>query len=153
MKKLAIIAVLALAAVSASATDVGLRVGRVAGTESSVAGVTTVGATVGQHFGAIGAEVAYDRAMVGATSLSRYSVVGSYDVAKVAGATVAAKAGAVFIDPTVGANGYAALIGAGVSYPLTKNVSLVADYAYQVGQNRVKLFNGNTVSVGTKYSF
>jgi len=153
MKKLAIIAILATAAVAASATDLGLRVGRVAGAETSVVGVATEGVTLGQKFGTFGAEVAYDRALVGASSLSRYSLVGTYDVAKVAVATVTAKAGGVFIDPTVGANGYAALVGVGASYPLTKNVSLVADYAYQVGQDRVKLFNGNVVSIGTKYSF
>ena len=47
----------------------------------------------------------------------------------------------------------AGLVGAGVSYPLTKQVSATADYSYQFGQKRVDQFNGNTVAVGLKYSF
>jgi len=148
MKKLAIIAILATMAAAASATDIGLRVGRNAGTETNNAGVT-----VGQSFGTFGAEAAFDRSTVGAVNVDRYSLLGSYEVAKVAGASVALKAGAAFINPAAGKDGYAGLVGVGVSYPVAKNIKLVADYAYQEGQDRVRGYNGNTVSAGVKYSF
>ena len=153
MKKLAIMTILAVAAVAASATDVGLRVGRLGGANTNDAGLTGAGVTVGQQFGAYGAELAYDRALIGKSSVSRYALVGSYPVASFKGVSFAAKVGGAYIDPTAGANGYAATVGVGATYPLWKNVNLVADYSYQVGQDRVKSFNGNLVTVGTKYSF
>ena len=51
------------------------------------------------------------------------------------------------------ADGYAALVGAGVSYPLSKTVALTADYRYQAGQSKVSQFDGSTVAFGAKYSF
>lgn len=148
MKKLAIIAILASISAAASATDIGLRVGRNGGTETNNAGVT-----IGQSYGALGAEAAFDRSTVGVVNVDRYSLLGSYEVAKVAGATVAVKAGAAYIDPARGHDGFAALVGVGASYPVTKKVSVVADYAFQEGQTRVRGYNGNTVSAGVKYSF
>ena len=153
MKKLAIMTILAVAAVAASATDIGLRAGRMGGVATNDAGLTGAGVTVGQQFGKFGAEIGYDRAYMGTSSVSRYSLVGSYPIGTYKQASFAAKAGVAFIDPSVGVNGYAATVGAGVSCPLTKKVSLVADYAYQAGQDRVKSYNGNIVTVGTKYSF
>jgi outer membrane autotransporter protein len=50
-------------------------------------------------------------------------------------------------------DGYAALVGAGVSYPLNKQVALTGDYRYQAGQSRISSLNGNTISAGLKYSF
>ncbi len=147
MKKLAIMAALAVAAISASAVEVGVR-----GTHNVDAAADSVGVTVGQKFGAIGVEGAFDRSTRGSANVNKFSLVGSYDVAKVAGITLAPKVGVSFIDP-VGVNGYAASVGVGASYPLLKNVSLVADYSYQRGQERVRAFNGNQVSAGVKYSF
>jgi len=153
MKKLAIMTILAVAAVTASATDIGLRVGRLGGAATNEVGLTGAGVTLGQQFGAFGAELSYDRALINTSSVSRYAVVGSYPLLNYSGMILAAKAGVAFIDPTAGTNGYAVTLGAGASYPLTKNVNLVADYSYQAGQDRVKSFNGNLVTVGTKYTF
>jgi outer membrane autotransporter protein len=148
MKKIVIATILAAAALAASAADVGIRFGRNAGPDTNNAGVT-----VGQKFGNVGAELAFDRSTVGNNNVNRFSLTGSYDVAKVFGATVSAKAGAAQLNPSVGSTGYAATVGAGLAYPVTKNVSLTADYAFQKGQDRVRAFNGNTVSAGVKYSF
>ena len=148
MKKFAIMAVLVVATASASAIEVGIR-----GVHTSKSSGDMVGVTVGQSFGAFGAEAAYDRTTRGAANVNRWSLVGTVPVAKYAGVSFAAKAGAVFVDPSVSKNGYAVVAGVGASYPLTKNVSLVADYAYQVGQDRVRSFNGNQVSAGVKVSF
>jgi outer membrane autotransporter protein len=51
------------------------------------------------------------------------------------------------------ADGYAAVVGAGVSYPISKKVALTTDYRYQAGQSRVNTFDGSTLLVGAKYSF
>jgi len=146
MKKLAIIAILAAVTGVASAADVGLHIGRGAGANGA-------GVVVGQNFGKLGVEAAFDRTVDGTVNVNRYSVVGSYPVATFANVTFAAKAGAAFTDPAVGVNGYSAVVGVGVSYPVTKTVSLVADYAYQRGQDRVSFADGNYVSAGLKYSF
>lgn len=148
MKKLAIIAILAASVSAAMAADVGLRVGRNTGSDTSMVGVT-----VGMPVGRFGAEAAFDRSTVGAINVNRYSLVGSYPVATVMGATVAAKAGAAVIDPSVGSNGLVGVVGVGVSYPLTKNVNLVADYAYQRGASSVRAYSGNMFTAGAKYSF
>ncbi len=146
MKKLAIIALLAVAG-AASAADLGLRYGHNAGTRSDATGVT-FGTTVG----AFGAELSYDRTN-GVARNDRYALVGSYPLTKIGAATLSAKAGAAYIRPGVGQSGYAGVVGLGLAYPLTKTVSLTADYGYQSGQSRVNAFNGNLVTVGVKYSF
>ena len=150
MKKLAIASILALAAVTASAMEVGVNGSYDFGGSNERPGG---GITVGEKFGKVGITAGFDRYSKG-TDQDKWSLVGSYDVATVAGATVAVKAGAVYLDNAgKTADGYAALVGAGVSYPLTKTVSLTADYRYQAGQTRVDKFNGNSVAFGAKYSF
>ena len=150
MKKLAIASLLALAAVSASAVEVGVNGSYDFGGANDRPGA---GITVGEKFGKVGVTAGFDRYTKG-TDQNKWSLVGSYDVATVAGATVAVKAGAMYIDNAGRvADGYAAVVGAGVSYPLNKTVSLTADYRYQAGQSRVNTFDGSTVLVGAKYSF
>jgi hypothetical protein len=150
MKKLAIASVLALAALSASAVEVGVNGSYDFGGSNERPGA---GVTVGQKFGKMGVTAGFDR-YTKTTDQNKWSLVGSYDVATIAKTTVAVKAGAVYLDNTGSvANGYAALVGAGVSYPLTKTVALTADYRYQAGQSRVDQFDGSTISTGVKFSF
>ena len=148
MKKLAIITLLATVAGLASAADVGVRFNHNGGNNTSGFGIT-----VGQKFGSLGVDLAADRSAVASTDVNRFSLVGSYDLANVYGVTVAAKAGAAFIDAEGQKHGGALLGGIGASYTVTKKINLVADYAYQQGQDRVRTWNGNTVSAGVKYSF
>lgn len=147
MKKLVIIAMLAITSLAASATDFGLRVGRNDTTETNNAGLT-----VSQKFGKFGVEAAYDR-MVTGNDNTRYSLVGTFDFAKFGAATLTSKAGLAYIEPRAAETGYAGLIGVGASYALTKDISLTADYAYQKGQDRMAAQNGNIYSAGVKYSF
>jgi len=49
--------------------------------------------------------------------------------------------------------GWAGLVGAGLSIPVTSKVSATIDYRYQVGQTRVDSLNGSSVLVGAKYAF
>jgi outer membrane autotransporter protein len=149
MKKIALATVLALAATLASAVEVGVTGNRdFAGTDRNGYGVT-----LGQQYGKVNATAGFERFTKGSNDLDRYSLVGGYDVAKLGKTTVTAKAGVAYLQPQTGSTGYAALVGAGVSYPLTKTVSLTADYRYQVGQDRVDQYNGSTVGAGLKVSF
>lgn len=152
MKKLAIIATLALAAMTASATDISMNFSQMPALDYNAAGVSTVGVTVNQNLGTFGVQAGYDRSMVKAEHLTRYSVLGTYDFAKIQKAVFTAKAGGAYLDS--GADtGYAALVGVGVSYPVAKKVSLTADYTYQYTNSNMSAHNGNMVGVGVKYSF
>lgn len=150
MKKYLISALLAVAAVgSASALEVGVSGGRLLDkTNRNVFGVS-----VGQKVGKFGLTGSVDRTAVGALDQNRFKLVGSYDVVKLGGVAVSAKAGAAYLHNQNATSGYALVAGVGVDVPVTKNVSLVADYSYQFGQNRVDDFNGPTVTVGAKYTF
>jgi opacity protein-like surface antigen len=150
MKKIAIATLLALAAVSASAVEIGVNGSYDFGGANDRPGA---GITVGQKFDKFGVTAGFDRYTKG-TDQNKWSLVGSYDVATIGKTTIAVKAGAMYIDNTGRvADGYAALVGAGVSYPLSKTVALTADYRYQAGQSRVNTFDGSTVLFGAKYSF
>ena len=148
MKKIAIASLLALAAFSASAVEVGVN-----GSYDFDSSRPGAGVTVGEKFGKFGVTAGFDRYTKG-TDQDKFSLVGSYDVATIAKTTVAVKAGAAYLSNTGNvADGYAALVGVGASYPLTKTVALTADYRYQAGQSKVNQFNGSTVALGAKYSF
>jgi len=152
MKKTLLAALLATLAISASALEIGV-VGSGEFVKGSHTPVDGMGLTLGQHFGAFSATVEADRQST--TNVNKYSLIGGYDVATVAGATVTAKAGVGYNDnqAVVHSNRYFALVGAGISYPVTKSVAVTADYRYQADRNPVHQLDGSTVLVGAKYSF
>ena len=147
MKKVILAAAL-FASLGAQAVEVGINASRDTANQDR----TGYGLTVGQKFDKVGITAGIDQYKTG-VDLSKYSLVGSYDVTKVGAATVAVKAGVAYLDQKKAVDGYAALVGAGVSYPLNKELALTADYRYQAGQSRVSNLNGNTVSAGLKYTF
>lgn len=110
------------------------------------------GLTVGEHFGAFSATAGFDTYSE-TSKLNKFSLVGGYDVTKIGSATLTAKVGVAFLDQKAEGDGYAALVGAGVSIPVTTNVAATADYRYQTGQSRVSTLNGGSVLVGAKYAF
>lgn len=147
MKKVIFIAAL-FAATAASAVELGINASRdMANTDRNGYGIT-----LGQKFDKVGVTAGFDRYTTG-TDLNKYSLVGSYDVATVGSATIAVKAGVAYLDQKNTTDGYAALVGAGVSYPLSKQVALTADYRYQAGQSKVSSLDGSTISAGLKYAF
>ena len=152
MKKTLLAALLATLAISASALEIGV-VGSGEFVKGSHHPVDGMGLTLGQHFGAFSATAEADRQST--TDVNKYSLVGGYDVATVAGVTVTAKAGVAYLDnqTLVHSNRYAGVVGAGVSYPVAKSIALTADYRYQADRNTVHQLDGSTVSVGAKYSF
>ena len=151
MKKFAMMVILAAAATAAVTTamaaDVGVRYSSNGNTLADNGGIT-----INQNIGKYGVEGVFTRSSTG-TSVDQYSLLGTYDTVSVLGLTVTSKAGFAYLQPTGAQTGYAAVVGAGVSIPVTKNVKAAVDYTYQRGQNRVSSFDGNTVSAGLKYSF
>lgn len=81
------------------------------------------------------------------------SVVGAKDVAKFGSATIAVKAGGAYADIKGISTGYAAIVGASATVPLTKKVSASLNYSYQAGQDKVSTQDGNRLTAGLKYSF
>jgi hypothetical protein len=149
MKKIAIASVLALAAISASAVDVGVTAAHdYAGENRNAYGVT-----IGQSYGAVGVTSGFDRANKGANNQDRFTLVGSYNVAKFGPATVSVKAGGAYLDNQTDADGYALLVGAGVSVPIANKVSVGLDFTRQYGQDRVNVFDGNRWTASIKYAF
>lgn len=119
-------------------------------------GLTTdrpgVGITLGEKFNRYGVTIGVEQYTENANQV-KYSLVNSYDLVKVLGATVSVRGGAVYMNNSQGADGFAWVGGVGAAYPVTKEVSLTAEFRHQIGQDRVSQFDGNTVLVGAKYAF
>lgn len=154
MKKVLLALALSLGLIgTASAVNFGINGGVITGSnDGGVAGVT-----VGEKFGKISVDAGFARGWQDITTSDRWTVVGGYDVAKVAGVTVAPKVGYAYLNnsSTTAKNrtpsASAALVGVGVSYPVTKQIAATADYAYQFSSNSNNI--GNIVTAGLKYSF
>jgi hypothetical protein len=150
MKKLAIASMLAVAAISASAVEVGV-------TSTTDYSAPTArqgfGVSVGQQYGKVSVAGGFERFTKGANDQDRYSVTAGYDVAKFGAVTVTPKVAVAYLNNQTTSNGYALAVGVGATLPLTKQVSAGVDVARQYGQDRVKDSNGNAVTVGLRYAF
>jgi outer membrane autotransporter protein len=149
MKKIAIATIIALAAGAASALELGVTGAR----DYSGTGTNGYGITVGDKAGKLGGAVGFQRFDYTGNRQDRFTLIGSYDVATVGPATFAVKAGGAYLDNQTGSNGLAAVVGAGVSVPVTKAISVGLDVTRQFGQDRVSQFDGNMVTAGVKLSF
>jgi opacity protein-like surface antigen len=147
MRKFILLAAL-LTSMGVQAVELGVNASR----DTANTDRTGYGLTIGQKFDKWGVTAGFDRYTTG-TDLNKYSLVTSYDVAKVGLATIAVKGGVAYLDQKNTTDGYAALVGAGVSYPLTKELALTADYRYQAGQSKVSSLDGSTIVAGVKFSF
>jgi len=180
MKKIVIASLIALTVVSASALEIGLTVGNNYAKNSAsranepIIGPmqwsngtdrTEYGITVGEKFGKVGIAAGFARSS-GGTPITiptdgpyrdqvqdRYSLVAGYDVAKFGPVTLTPTLGVAYLNNARDADGYAMTVGVGASVPVTKKISLTANYARQYGQDRVDQFNGNRVNVGVAYKF
>lgn len=149
MKKIAIASIIALAATTASAWEVGVTAAR----DYSGDNRNAVGVHLGQKYGAVGVGVEFDRAVRGADDQNRYSLVGTVDVAKVGPASLYVKGGGGYLDNQTSQDGYAVFLGGGVSVPVIKNVAATLDITRQYGQSRVSQYDGNRATLGLRYSF
>ena len=147
MKKIILVSAL-LASMGAQAVELGINASR----DMANSDRSGYGFTIGEKYDKVGITAGFDRYTTG-TELNKYTLVGSFDVAKIGASTVAVKGGVAYVDQKNTTDGYAGLIGAGISYPLSKQVALTADYRYQAGQSRISNLDGSTVSAGLKYSF
>jgi len=153
MKK-TLIAIAAMAFIgAASAVEVGVFTGEDVSHQDTVGNHSNFGASVGEHLGPVSASIEYARLNVQGADQNKYSLVAGYDVTKVGNITVTGKVGATYIDNQIAADGYAGRLGVGASVPLASKVSAGVDFYHQEGQERVKAFNGNTVTAGVKVSF
>ena len=143
-----ILATALLASMSAQAVELGINASR----DTANSDRTGYGLTIGQKYDKVGITAGFDRYTTG-IDLNKYTLVTSYDVTKVGAATIAVKGGVAYLDQKGTTDGYAALIGAGVSYPLSKQVALTVDYRYQAGQSKISSLDGGTISAGLKYAF
>lgn len=150
MKKALLALALTALTGTAAAVDFGIYGGRNAGSEQNFAGFS-----VGQKYGRIGLQATADRSTTQVTDLNRYTASVSYDLVKIGAVQTNVRAGVAYLDPqaTRSTNGGAGFAGVGISYPVTKKVSAVVDYAYQKGNNITKAYDGNIISGGFKYSF
>ena len=149
MKKFTIASILALAAFSASALEVGVT------TTTDYSGASQqqgFGLTVGKQYDKVNITAGIQRFTANERQ-DRYSVEAGYDVAKIGVFTLTPKVGVAYLNNQNGSDGYAMTMGAGVSVPVTKQVSVGLDFARQFGQERVKASDGNTVTAGIRYAF
>lgn len=140
---------MAVAAMSASAVELGVR-GTASGASNMAA---SAGVTIGQKFGKLGVEGAFDRTTRGTENVNRWSFVGSYDLLNLGPVTMAGTVGVALVDPANSSNGGAVTLGANAVLPVSKQFSLVGGYYYQSGADRVSFANGNYFTFGARYSF
>lgn len=146
MKKLTIATLIALSATVASAAEFGV-------TTTRADDRNGFGVTIGQQVGAVGVTAGFSRTAQGSNDQNRFSLTGSYDVVKLGPVQVAALAGGAYLDNQTGSDGYAAVVGAGLSVPVAKNVKAGVEFTRQYGQDRVAQFDGNRVTAGVKFAF
>lgn len=152
MKK-SLLAVLLVMSGAVSAVEVGINAGGISG--GNAGGI--VGVTVGDHFGKFSVDAGFAQGWQDVTTTNRWTLVGGYDIAKVAGVTITPKVGYAYLNnsSTTSINrtpsASAALVGVGASYPITKEIAATADYTYQFTGNSNNI--GNVLTAGVKYSF
>jgi len=183
MKKLIIATLVALTTLTASATEVGITAGTnyhqpapynfgggcgfVAGPFSCTRGENRdeYGITLGEKFGKYNLTAGFARSTGGSpvtkvtdgkfadVTQTRLSLIGGYDLATLGPVIFTAKVGGAYLDNTREKDGFAATLGAGVSVPVTKQISFGIDYARQYGQKAVSQYDGNRASANVKYTF
>jgi len=150
MKKLAFASILALAAVSASAIEVGVTgVGQTSLTPDRYG----YGVTVGENFGGYNLTAGVSRFYRESNDQNRFSLVASKDVFKLGPVSLNGRVGYAYLNNNTGSDGSALTVGAGASVPVTKSVTAGLSVDRQYGQTRVDSFNGNIVTAGIKVGF
>lgn len=152
MKTIAIASILALAAITAGATEVSLTAGNSAGTTGNGFGVSVSQKYVTQTVGAVDVIGAIERSSQGEPQ-TRTSVAVSKDLTKFGPVTVSANTGVAYLSNATSENGYAMTVGAAATVPVTKGVNFVVGVGRQYGQVRVSAFDGARVTAGVSYSF
>lgn len=148
MKKLAIATLLATMVTAVSAWEIGAVGGSNYGLNRNFGGVT-----VGQNFDKFGIEGGFERGTDGYQNQNTWTATGSYFLGKSYGVGLSVKAGVAYVNPEYTANGWAGRVGAGLSFPVAKQVSIGADYSYQFAQAAITKQSGNVLSANVKFAF
>jgi opacity protein-like surface antigen len=148
MKKILIAMALAAGFTSAQAADATVYTGR-----NYTTGQNTLGfnATVFEN-SKLNVALGADRTVSGVDTY-RFNAVAGYTFTKFLGMDVVPKLGLSYVTRNSAVNGYAATAGVGLERVLDKNITLVADYQYQKGQDAVSALDGNIVTVGLNFKF
>jgi opacity protein-like surface antigen len=149
MKKILLVTALLSVFGAAQAIDLGITGGRDYATPHS----NDYGITVGQQLGKFSVTGEVESVKHVGLKEVRYDLIGGYDLYSFKGNTLTAKVGGAYIKDEGVKAGYAGLVGAGLTIPVTKNVALTADYRYQQAQKRIDTYTGNSVTAGIKVSF
>jgi opacity protein-like surface antigen len=150
MKKFAIATLLAVAAISASAVEVGVTAVDATTPNPNRYGY---GVTVGENFGAYNVTAGVSRFIREGNDQTRVTLVGSREVYKVGPVGLSARAGVAYLNNQTGEDGSALLVGVGAQVPVAKNVAATLSVDRQYGQNRVSSFDGNAITAGVKVGF
>lgn len=146
LKKLAVAAALTAAVGTASAWELGVVGGGITGANNG----GLAGVTIGDKYERFGLTAGFSQAWLSRGDQNRWTLVASYDVYQSSAFTVAGKVGYAYLNQT-GLSGSAGLIGVGLEVPVTKQLSLTADYAYQFASQSVN--NTSVITGGVKYKF
>lgn len=145
-KKMALAATLATAVGTASAWELGVVGGGVTGSnDGGLAGVT-----LGQKVDRFGVTAGFAQAWLSQGGQNRWTLVGSYDLYQSPTFVVSGKVGYAYLNQNKN-EGSAGLVGVGVEVPVSKNLSLTGDYAYQFASNSQNITN--VLTAGVKYKF
>lgn len=150
MKKFAFASLLAVAALSASAVEVGVTAVDQTTPNPNRYGY---GVTVGENFGPYNLTAGVSRFYREANDQTRVSLVASREVYKVGPVGLSARAGYAYLNNQTGEDGSTLTVGVGASVPVAKNVTAGLSVDRQYGQNRVSQFDGNVITAGVKVGF
>jgi opacity protein-like surface antigen len=145
MKNLLIATALTASMASASALELSVGAGRDFSNQNRNYGSIALGQTVGQMTVNLG----YARS----TGQNRFSVGGAYSLFSVGPVNFAPTVEGAYLNNSAVSSGLAMAVGLEASTPLWKNVDVVADYSYQMGQSKVSNFDGSKIGLGVKYKF
>lgn len=149
MKKIAIATLLAVAALSASAVEVGVTATRdYAGPNHDMGGIT-----IGTKVAGYGVTGGFESIEAHGRRQDRFSVVADKQVATVGPVALTGRVGVAYLDNSIASDGFAMTVGVGASYALTKSTSLTLAADHQYGDTRVDRFDGNRITVGIKTGF
>jgi opacity protein-like surface antigen len=151
MKKIAIASMLAIAAMTASAVEVGVTT-----TEGFQGGHTFgQGLTVGETFGGFGVTAGWTRFTrpEGQDDQTRTSIVVDKTVYNLGPVGFAGRVGVAHLDNATSLDGNAATVGVGAKYAVTKQISLNVALDKQYGQGKVSQFDGNQLTAGLTFGF
>lgn len=147
MKKVALVTLLSTV-LTAGAAEVGLD-----GVRDTKDQVSAVRLTVGENVGKVAVEVGYGVTRSGKHE-DKLDVTAGYKLVDLYGVSVTPKVGVDYMaNKGAAPNGWALQGGAELGYNVTKNVKVVAEYAYQKGEQKVSAFDGSYVAAGVKVGF